>query len=155
MNIININISRDDVLEEVAKATDYVGAKTIPTEQEADPRERIFATDYNLEDLHRLWVESVVAIEEWLKELLTESSPMDDGHSFKIEVSAGFDPVLTPSVEKAIRSYFVANILAGWFKFANKAEAPDYSEQAVEFLAGAERLLYSRRRPTLRLTHDP
>lgn len=155
MNTIDIHINRADVLDEVAKASEYVGAKSLPTEQEPDPHERIMATDQNLDDLARLWTESVGAAEECFKDLLKESTSNDTGHTFKVEVSSGFDPVLTEGVKKALQSYFVASIIGGWFKFANKAEASDYFAQAAEFLSGAERLLYSRRRPTLRITHNP
>lgn len=65
-----------------------------------------------------------------------------------IEVSKSFDKVLTASVQSTLRSFFIASIIGQWFKFANKGEANDYFTQAADMMETAERLLYSRRKPT-------
>ena len=70
------------------------------------------------------------------------------GYEAVIEVSKSFDKTLTASVQSTLRSYFIASIIGQWFKFANKGEAKDYFMQASEMLETAERLLYSRRKPT-------
>ena len=69
------------------------------------------------------------------------------GYEAVIEVSKSFDKTLTASVQSTLRSFFIASI-GQWFKFANKGEAKDYFMQASEMLETAERLLYSRRKPT-------
>lgn len=70
------------------------------------------------------------------------------GYEAVIEVSKSFDKTLTASVQSTLRSYFIASIIGQWFKFANNGEAKDYFMQASEMLETAERLLYSRRKPT-------
>lgn len=70
------------------------------------------------------------------------------GYQAVIEVSKSFDKVLTASVQSTLRSFFIASIIGQWFKFANKGEAKDYFTQAAELMETAERLLYSRRKPT-------
>lgn len=70
------------------------------------------------------------------------------GYEAVIEVSKSFDKVLTASVESTLRSFFIASIIGQWFKFANKGEAKDYFVQASDMMETAERLLYSRRKPT-------
>ncbi|RXE71584.1 hypothetical protein ED352_04570 [Muribaculaceae bacterium Isolate-002 (NCI)] len=70
------------------------------------------------------------------------------GYEAVIEVSKSFDKTLTASVQSTLRSFFIASIIGQWFKFANKGEAKDYFMQASEMLETAERLLYSRRKPT-------
>ena len=65
-----------------------------------------------------------------------------------IEVSKSFDKGLKDNVQSALRNFFIFSIIAQWFKLANKEEATNYFEQAGEMMTGAERLLYSRRRPT-------
>lgn len=70
------------------------------------------------------------------------------GYEAVIEVSKSFDKVLTASVQSTLRSFFIASIIGQWFKFANKGEAKDYFTQAADMMETAERLLYSRRKPT-------
>lgn len=154
METITIHIYQDEVYEEVAKATDYTGAKLI--DGDATARDRIMAGDDDLAELGRFWEESVLATNENLKEMLvsgdtkmiTTDSESKKGYEAVIEVSKSFDKVLTPSVESTLRSFFIASIIGQWFKFANKGEAKDYFAQAAEMMEGAERLLYSRRKPT-------
>ena len=70
------------------------------------------------------------------------------GYEAVIEVSKSFDKVLTASVQSTLRSFFIASIIGQWFKFANKGEANDYFTQAADMMETAERLLYSRKKPT-------
>lgn len=154
METITIQVSKDDVYEEVAKATDYTGAKLIDGDENA--RDRILATDSDLSDLSRFWEESVLATNERLKEMVvsgeTKSVDMDKStkivYEVTLEVSKSFDKSLTANVQSAIRNFFIASIIGQWFKFSNKGEAKDYFSQAGEMMNGAERLLYSRKKPT-------
>lgn len=72
METITVQIFKDDVYEEVAKATDYTGAKLIDGDEGA--RDRILATDSDLSDLGRFWEESVLATNERLKEMLVSGA---------------------------------------------------------------------------------
>lgn len=154
METITIQVSKDDVYEEVAKATDYTGAKLIDGDESA--RDRILATDSDLSDLSRFWEESVLATNERLKEMVvsgeTKSVEVDKStkivYKVTLEVSKSFDKSLKDNVQSAIRNFFIASIIGQWFKFSNKSEAKDYFSQAGEMMNGAERLLYSRKRPT-------
>lgn len=152
METITIRIIQADVYEEVAKATDYTGSKLIDGDEGA--RDRILASDDDLAELGRFWDETVLAVNESLKEMLVSGNAGatisgKKGYEAVLEVSKSFDKALTASIETALRSFFVASIVGQWFKFANKGEAADYFAQAADILNTAERLLYSRRRPTL------
>ncbi len=155
MEKIEITIYQDDVYGEVAKATEYTGAKLI--DGDATAHDRILATDADLSTLSRFWEESVLACNERLKEMLLSGATRavtdtDEkartAYVAELEVSKNFDKELTASVQSTVRNYFVASIVAQWFKFANKAEQEDYYTQAADLMMSAERLLYSRRRPT-------
>lgn len=172
METITIKIIQEDVYEEVAKATDYTGSKLVDGDEGA--RERILAADEDLAELGRFWEETVLATNENIKEMLVSGSTktitptIDAGHTADrevstaaigatigkigyeavIEVSKSFDKALTASVQSTLRSFFIASIIGQWFKFANKGEANDYFAQAAEMMNAAERLLYSRRKPT-------
>ena len=150
METIKVIVYQDDVYEEVAKATDYTGAKLLGEDKGA--RDRILAADDDLWDLGRFWEEAVTAVNENLKEMLVSGRTVTTlaGRPFyegEVEVSMAFDKALAPSVEKALRSFFIASIIGEWFKFANKGEAQGYFSVAAEFMEAAERLLYSRRKP--------
>lgn len=176
METITIQIFQEDVYEEVAKATDYTGSKLIDGDESA--RDRILAADDDLAELGRFWEESVLATNENLKEMLVSGrtkritptldpifpiQPADKpatqaeiaiptlgkvGYEAVIEVSKSFDKVLTASVQSTLRSFFIASIIGQWFKFTNKGEAKDYFSQAADMMETAERLLYSRKKPT-------
>ena len=72
METITINVFKDDVYEEVAKATDYTGSKLIDGDEGA--RDRILAADDDLAELGRFWEESVTAVNENFKEMLVSGS---------------------------------------------------------------------------------
>ena len=171
METITIQIFKDDVYEEVAKATDYTGAKLIDGDEKA--RDRILATDSELSDLGTFWEEAVLATNERLKQMLISGTtklvmvplaasekkeiaertmppirPRKPAYEAELEVSKSFDKELTANVQSALRNFFITSIIGQWFKFANKGEATDYFKQASEMMDGAERLLYSRKRPT-------
>ena len=173
METIEITIYKDDVYEEVAKATDYTGAKLI--DGDANARDRILATDSDLSDLSRFWEEAVLATNERLKEMLVSGAtkqvtqfveavpketeaqalPPDPiqvklrtAYVAKLEVSKSFDKGLTQSVQSTLRNFFIFSIIGQWYKLANKGEAADNFTQAGEMMTAAERLLYSRKKPT-------
>lgn len=154
METITIRVYRDDVYDEVAKATDYRGTKLSDGDEAV--RDRILAADDDLATLGRFWEEAVLVVNERLKLMLvtgmTRSVPDDTGSEHPayvalLEVSRSFDKELTESVQQAVRSFFIAQVVAQWFLLANKQEAADYLTQAQEMFDGAERLLYSRMRP--------
>lgn len=152
MPTITINVAQNEVYDEVAKATDYTGTKLLDTDSGA--RDRIRAVDENLKDLTRFWDESVSTVNERFKQLLVSgtSASTSGGNStynMEVEISKSFDTALTKSVESNIKSFFIMSIIGQWFKFANKNEANDYLLQAEELLTAAERLIYSRKRPSL------
>lgn len=157
METITITVVQGEVYDEVAKATDYTGSK-LP-DDDGQARERILAADDDLAELGRFWDEAVTGANESLKEMLisggTRFIQAGNGkeervkaYQGELEVSKSFDKTLSGSVESAIRSYFILSIIGQWFKFANKEEAADYFTQAGDFMTAAERLLYSRRKPT-------
>lgn len=173
METIEITIYKDDVYEEVAKATDYTGAKLIDGDEKA--RDRILATDSDLSDLGRFWEEAVLATNERLKEMLVSGTtkqvtqfieavpkiveaqalPIEPipikirtAYVAKLEVSKSFDKELTQSVQSTLRNFFIFSIIGQWYKLANKGEAADNFTQAGEMMTAAERLLYSRKKPT-------
>ncbi len=157
--IIAITVYRDEVYDEVAKATDYTGAKLV--DGDATARDRILATDADLATLGRFWDEAMLAANDRLKEMLVTgvTTEVTEGGGGKerttrvayvaqLDVSKSYDQNLNDSVAGSMKNYFIYSIIGQWFKFANKGEASDYFTQAGEEITSAERMLYSRKRPT-------
>ena len=179
METITIHIFQDDVYEEVAKATDYTGSKLIDGDEGARDRilaadedlaelgrfweESVLASNENFKEMLVSGKTKKIATAAVITSVEPEGKvaegslsavaevPIEGktGYEAIIEVSKSFDKTLTASVESTMRSYFIASIIGQWFKFANKGEAKDYFLQASEMMETAERLLYSRRKPTL------
>lgn len=148
METIIITISQNDVYNEVAKETDYIGSKLIDGDENA--RNRILAVDEDFKELGRFWEESVTAVNEDLKEMLVSGiTDADKNYKAELQVSKSWDKTLQESVQSSLRSFFIDSIIGQWFKFANKGEVKDYFAAAGETLLNVERLLYARKRPTL------
>lgn len=178
METITIKIFQDDVYEEVAKATDYTGSKLIDGDEGARNRilaadddlaelgrfweESVLATNENFKEMlvsGKTKTISLTVVEPTTPvlpgDLVMQTSLPDisvsagkTGYEAVFEVSKSFDKALTASVQSTLRSFFIASIIGQWFKFANKGEAKDYFMQASDMMETAERLLYSRRKPT-------
>ncbi|MCH5225073.1 MAG: hypothetical protein J1D77_03700 [Muribaculaceae bacterium] len=142
---IEITIQREDVFDEVEKATDYTGSKMVDSDQGA--RARILAVGSDLATLDRFWVDGAHGVNERLKNMVVSSTVDIEKYTARLDVSVSFDTVLKPSVEKSIRSFFIDFIIGEWFKFTNKGESEGYFATAEEYLTNAERLLYSRKKP--------
>lgn len=150
MSSVSITVVQSSVYDEVAKATEYTGTKMLNEDSEA--RDRIFTTDEDLETLSRFWDEAAADCTDRFK-LMTVSAVTSGGnYVLTLDVSKSFDTNLTASVETAIKSFFISAIVGQWFKFANKPEAAEYSQIALDHLLTAERLLYSRKKPSLPTT---
>lgn len=149
MSEVTIMIDQDGVWNEVAKLTDYVGAKSTADGGE-DVRERVLITDGVIQDMSGLWTSALAAALERLKTMYAGSSISELGDSqLRFEVSKAFDTIHLNEVKVCLKNYLIKAITGQWFKIANKKEADSYLAEAEEYLTGAERLLYSRKRPTL------
>lgn len=150
MSNITITVVQSSVYDEVAKATDYTGSKMLDEDEKA--RDRIFTTDEDLETLSRFWEEAAADCTDRFKPMIVSATTTGGNYVLTLEVSMSFDTNLTGSVETAIKSFFISSIIGQWFKFANKKEATEYSVTALDHLLTAERLLYSRKKPSLPTT---
>lgn len=177
METITIQIFQDEVYEEVAKATDYTGSKLIDGDEGARDRilaadddlaelgrfweESVLATNENFKEMlvsgkTKRITTTVAPVYPAGGELSKPSAQAGTaigsirkiGYEAVIEVSKSFDKALTASVQSTLRSFFIASIIGQWFKFANKGEANDYFTQGADMMETAERLLYSRKKPT-------
>lgn len=144
---ITLNIGRSIVMDEVAKLTDYVGSKS--TESGEGVRERVLATDAALRDMQRFATDALTVIRERLKNMIASCSITNETYVITLDVSKSFNTDMLDEVMCSLESFMVNQIAGQWFRISNKGEANEYLTAAAEFLTAAERMLYSRKRPTL------
>jgi len=144
MATITLNVNREDVYAEVDKTTDYTGTKLIENDPKA--RDRIAATQTDLNTLSRLWEEACVTANERLREMHVESSlPSAENYSVKLQVSVAFDTELKDSIEATLRSFFITLITGKWYVLSNKGDAAAYFTEAGALMEDVRRKLYTRR----------
>ena len=150
METIKLSIGQTDVYDEVSQTTSYTGAKMMDNPKAGDKEayERIFTTDEDRSALKRFWEEAVTVANDRFKFMFVSGTlPSADKYEVTLEVSKSFDKQLTPSIQAALRSYFVLAITGKWFIYTNKTEASEYMSGAATMLEDVLRKLYSRKRP--------
>lgn len=144
METINLSVSQSEVYTEVAQTTSYTGAKM----DAAEAYDRIFTTKEDSSALARFWEEAVTVANDRFKSMFVSgSTPSASVYTVTLEVSKSFDKALTPSIQAALRSYFVIAVTGRWFVYANKQEATEYMTGADAMMEDILRKLYSRKRP--------
>ncbi len=146
MKEISITINRATVYEEVSQTTSYTGSKQM--DNDAKAYERIMATDADKGQLQRFWDESRVDLCQRLKKYLKNETMSGENLTLTLEVSGSYDDTLTGSVQREMFSYFVTNIIAKWYVFANKPDTSEYAVSALNMLDGINRKLCYKKRPT-------
>lgn len=141
---ITLKIIKADVWDEVTKTTAYTGDKMIGDE---GAYERILMTDEDSKVLQRFWEEAAAVANDRLKEMLVASGTVTADYDIRLHVSNAYDQILNDSVQAALRSFFIAAIVARWCKFANKGEADSYAKDAEAMMEDVRHKLYSRKRP--------
>lgn len=147
--IIILRLDKEAVYEEVAKTTEYTGAKM----EDEQAYERIFTTDEDKAMLERFWNECKNMVSGYLKKVLVSEIETDGVYSLTLGLSSAFDESLTDSMERSLFSFFVMSITAKWYTFANKGEATGYATEAAAYIEDIMRKAFFKKKPT-RPTYD-
>lgn len=142
---LTISVSKQRVLDEVAKTTAYSGAKMKDDEAAYS---RIFTKQSDRDMLDRFWNECEASVCEALKRFLVAEREADGQYTLRLALSESFDASLVGAMEKELMSYFVMSITGKWFSFTNKGEAGDYSSVAAGLLEGLRKKVLYKKRPT-------
>lgn len=143
-------LSKNEVLDEVAKTTSYTGAKMVGDDEAYN---RIFTTDEDREMLERFWNESKNTLCNALKRVLvSEAEAMTENdisiYILTLGLSDAFDIALTNTMSRSLSSFFVMNIIAKWYAFTNKGEAVAYATEAAANLEDFMRKAFYKKKPT-------
>lgn len=147
---IELKVNKEAVYDEVAKTTEYTGAKM--DDEHAYEAMSITEEDYAM--LERFWNECKVLVCGSLKKVLVSENETDEGeYKLTLGLSSAFDGSLTESMQRSLFSFFVMNITAKWYTFTNKSEATGYATEAATYIEDIRRKAFYKKRPA-RPTYD-
>lgn len=147
---VTLTISKESVYDEVAKTTEYTGAKM----DDEHAYEVISTTEEDKTMLERFWNECKNMVCNSLKKVLVSENETEEGaYELTLGLSSAFDESLTESMQRSLFSFFVMNITAKWYTFANKSEATGYATEAATHIEDIMRKAFYKKRPT-RPTYD-
>lgn len=134
MKILNISIKKAEILEEVALAAAYSGAKTEAAEGFFD---RVATIEDDSGILSRFWTLICGRVADKLKNFITASEISGDSLSLTLELSGAYDDTLSPSVKSDLFSAMASGVTAKWFRITFPARAPEWEDQSAELLERA------------------
>lgn len=148
MEII-LTINKEDVYREVAKTTEYTGAKM----DDEHAYEVVSITEEGEEMLERFWSESKNMASGSLKKVLVSEAEASGEYSLTLGLSAAFNESLSSSMQRSLFSFFVTNITSKWYNLANKKEAAGYAAEAATHMEDIMRKAFFKKKPK-RPTYD-
>lgn len=146
---ITLKVNKETVYDEVAKTTEYTGAKM----DDEHAYEVISTTDEDKAMLERFWDECKNMVCNSLKKVLVSEVEAEGEYSLTLGLSTAFEESLTESMQRSLFSFFVMNITAKWYTFANKSEATGYATEAATYIEDIMRKAFFKKKPT-RPTYD-
>ena len=144
MKILNISIEKSKILEEVALASAYSGAKT---EGSPDFFDRVATIEEDAGLLSRFWTRMCGTVTDKLKSFITASETTDESLSLTLELSGAYDDSLTPSVKSDLFSAMAAGVAAGWFQITFPSRAHEWEAQSELLLKRCFSKLCHRKKP--------
>lgn len=150
---VTLTIEKKLVYEEVAKTTNFTGRKEADADEKAF--DRIATTDADMLMLERFWNECCNEATDKLKDLITHVSEqpisnglnLDANYEVSLSLSGSYDTSLNDSLKGNLFSFFVAGVICKWYRFANKAGAEDYANEANMLMDSVMSKVYYRKKP--------
>ena len=142
---MTVTINRQQVIDEVAKTTAYIGAKILDSDAKA--YERLSTTEADTVMLERFWHESRDNICSELRRIISAECSAEDDNLFEFSIWASADYTLIPTIESGLFSYFVQYITGSWLALAGSDRADGYLTKAANTLCDLRRKILCRRMP--------
>ena len=133
MSDFTLTIKKNDIYEEVAKTTAYIGKKTT-VEDGKSAFDQIFVTEADLAMIERFFNESLDALRNVLKRFISGGSGVDGTINWELEMTSRFDENLLSSINSSANSFLVNSIIGKWCEIAANEKAKEYADNAVALL---------------------
>lgn len=136
---VTLSVTKSAVMNEVAKQTSYIGAKTV-TPDGGNAYDQVFSTDDDYAMLERYWREAIDAVTANLRKFVKTISDMPANQSVDtnevftlvLDMPARYDTNQNGTVNTALFSYFTHLITSKWLAVVHKQDAEYYEKIATE-----------------------
>lgn len=142
-----LTIKKNDIYEEVAKTTAYIGKKAA-VEDGKSAFDQIFVTDADLAMIERFFNESLDALRDVLKRFISGGSGVDGTITWELEMPSRFDGNLLSSINSSANSFLVNSIIGKWCEIAANDKVRVYADNASALLLDIKDKAFYKKKPT-------
>lgn len=142
-----LTIKKNDIYEEVAKTTAYIGKKAT-VEDGKSAFDQIFVTDADLAMIERFFNESLDALRNVLKRFISGGSGVDGTITWELEMPSRFDGNLLSSINSSANSFLVNSIIGKWCEIAANDKVREYADNASALLLDIKDKAFYKKKPT-------
>ena len=142
-----LTIKKNDIYEEVAKTTAYIGKKTT-VEDDKSAFDQIFVTEADLAMIERFFNESLDALRNVLKRFISGGSGADGTISWNLDMPSRFDDNLLSSINSSANSFMVNSIIGKWCEITANDKVKEYADNAAALLLDIKEKAFYKKKPT-------
>lgn len=142
-----LTIKKNDIYEEVAKTTAYIGKKTT-VEDGKSAFDQIFVTEADLAMIGRFFNESLDALRNVLKRFISGGSGADGTISWELDMPSRFDDNLLSSINSSAKSFMVNSIIGKWCEITANDKVKEYADNAAALLLDIKEKAFYKKKPT-------
>nr|WP_302197423.1 hypothetical protein [uncultured Prevotella sp.] len=142
-----LTIKKNDIYEEVAKTTAYIGKKAT-IEDGKSAFDQIFVTEADLAMIERFFNESLDALRNVLKRFISGGSGVDGTINWELEMPSRFDGNLLDSINSSANSFLVNSIIGKWCEIAANDKVKEYADNASALLLDIKDKAFFKKKPT-------
>lgn len=142
-----LTIKKNDIYEEVAKTTAYIGKKAT-VEDGKSAFDQIFVTEADLAMIERFFNESLDALRNVLKRFISGGSEVDGTITWELEMPSRFDGNLLSSINSSANSFLVNSIIGKWCEIAANDKVREYADNASALLLDIKDKAFYKKKPT-------
>lgn len=142
-----LTIKKNDIYEEVAKTTAYIGKKAT-VEDGKSAFDQIFVTEADLAMIERFFNESLDALRNVLKRFISGGSGVDGTINWELEMLSRFDGNLLSSINSSANSFLVNSIIGKWCEIVANDKAKEYADNAAALLLDIKDKAFFKKKPT-------
>ena len=144
---LTLTIKKNDIYEEVAKTTAYIGKKAT-VEDGKSAFDQIFVTEADLSMIERFFNESLDALRNVLKRFISGGSGVDGTINWELDMPSRFDGNLLDSINSSANSFLVNSIIGKWCEIAANEKTKEYADNAAALLLDIKDKAFFKKKPT-------